>query len=64
MGIEPVAWLRLLLRLEEEDGAVAEVEVDEVLCLCAWTSCQLLSIALAREIEEQRKATGKGEYEP
>jgi hypothetical protein len=34
MGVEPVAWQRRLLRLEEEDGAVAEVEVDEVLCLC------------------------------
>jgi len=26
--------LSRLLGLEEEDGAVAEVEVDEVLCLC------------------------------
>lgn len=64
MGIEPLAWQRLLLRLEEEDGAVAEVEVDEVLCLCALPVMSASVFPLAREIEEQRKATGKGKYEP
>lgn len=44
-----------LLGLEEEDGTVAEVEVDEVLCLCGdgqrWISIEINCSALTMSDE-------------
>lgn len=46
-GVRPLVFVfaHCLLRLEEENGAVAEVEVDEVLRLCCVAGRQSLSVS-------------------